>query len=181
MSATMHALHLLLVSLYLVTLAILTVYGLHRYVQVFLYYKHLRNKPQPTGTWPALPKVTVQLPMYNEQYVAQRVIEAACALDYPPDLLQIQVLDDSTDESAAIAADCCARMRRLGHNVEYVHRTNRLGYKAGALSHGMTTATGEFILIFDADFIPPPRYAAPVHPLLYRSERRLRSIALGPP
>jgi cellulose synthase/poly-beta-1,6-N-acetylglucosamine synthase-like glycosyltransferase len=156
MPSLMHGLHVVLVGLYLTTLAVLTVYGLHRYIQVFLYFKHCKKKPKPAGQWSRLPRVTVQLPMYNEQYVAQRVVEAACAIDYPRDLLQIQVLDDSTDESAQIAEACCQRMRRLGHDVQYVHRTNRSGYKAGALSHGLLTATGEFILIFDADFVPPP-------------------------
>ncbi len=155
MSSLMHALHVGLVCLYLATLGLLTVYGMHRYLQIYLYFKHVKKKPQPAGQWAKLPRVTVQLPMYNEQYVAERVIEAACAIDYPRELLQIQVLDDSTDESAGISAACCDRMRRLGHDIEYVHRTNRTGYKAGALAHGMLSATGEFILIFDADFVPP--------------------------
>lgn len=146
-----------LVSLYLLTLGILTIYGLHRYVQVFLYYRHYRNSPAPAGKFAELPKVTVQLPMYNEQFVARRVIETACAIDYPREKLQIQVLDDSTDESAEIARQTCDDMRRLGHNVLYVHRTNREGYKAGALAHGLQSATGEFIVIFDADFVPNPK------------------------
>jgi cellulose synthase/poly-beta-1,6-N-acetylglucosamine synthase-like glycosyltransferase len=143
-----------MVTLYLLTLGILTVYGIHRYVQVFLYHKYRRNVPAPAGKFSELPQVTVQLPMYNEMYVAERVIEAACQLDWPREKLQIQVLDDSTDGSAAIARECCERMRRAGHNVEYVHRTNREGYKAGALANGLATATGEFVVIFDADFVP---------------------------
>lgn len=150
----MMAIHVVLVGLYLVTLAILTLYGLHRYLQIFLYYKHNRKSHQPAGTFPELPRVTVQLPMYNELFVAERIIEGACELDYPREKLQIQVLDDSTDESRDIARECCERMRRLGHNVQYIHRTNRQGYKAGALAHGLLQATGEFVAVFDADFIP---------------------------
>jgi cellulose synthase/poly-beta-1,6-N-acetylglucosamine synthase-like glycosyltransferase len=152
----MLAIHVLLVGLYLLTLGILTVYGLHRYVQIFLYCKHKRKLPQPASSFHELPKVTVQLPMFNELYVADRIIEGACQLDYPRDRLQIQVLDDSTDESAGIAEACCERMRRLGHNVQYIHRTNRQGYKAGALSNGLAEATGDFVVIFDADFVPNP-------------------------
>ena len=156
MSLFMHYLHLTCVSLYLLTLAILAIYGVHRYVQVFLYYRHMAKRPQPASHFENLPKVTVQLPMYNERFVAERIIEASCRLDYPAELLQIQVLDDSTDQSAEISLECCRRMRELGHNVEYIHRTDRTGYKAGALEHGLKTATGEFIVIFDADFVPNP-------------------------
>ena len=148
------AIHTVLVGLYLLTLGVLTVYGLHRYLQIYLYYKHHRKVPQPAGTFSELPRVTVQLPMYNEMYVAARIIEGACELDYPPEKLQIQVLDDSTDESADIARECCERMRQLGHDVQYIHRSNRQGYKAGALAYGLTQATGEFVVIFDADFVP---------------------------
>jgi cellulose synthase/poly-beta-1,6-N-acetylglucosamine synthase-like glycosyltransferase len=148
--------HRFLVGLYLLTLGILTVYGIHRYVQVYLYHKHRRKAPVPAGRFSELPTVTVQLPMYNEMYVAERVIEGACQLDWPREKLQIQVLDDSTDESAGIAEACCERMRRLGHNVQYIHRKNREGYKAGALSNGLNYASGEFIVIFDADFVPTP-------------------------
>jgi cellulose synthase/poly-beta-1,6-N-acetylglucosamine synthase-like glycosyltransferase len=154
MPSMIEAIHWALVSMYLLTLGILTVYGLHRYLQVYLYYKHHSKAPHPAGKFAELPKVTVQLPMYNEAYVAERVIEGACELDYPREKLQIQVLDDSTDDSAGIARECCERMRRLGHNVQYIHRTNRHGYKAGALANGLTQAMGDFIVIFDADFVP---------------------------
>ena len=156
MGSFFEVIHWGLVGLYLLTLAILTVYGLHRYLQVFLYYRYHRKVAVPAGKFKELPKVTVQLPMYNEEFVAARIIEAACQIDYPREKLQIQVLDDSTDESKDIAEQACDRMRRLGHNVQYVHRTNRQGYKAGALANGLDTATGEFIVVFDADFVPNP-------------------------
>lgn len=147
-------LHLVLDCVYLFTLAILAAYGMYRYVQILVYYRHHKKAHVPAGKFADLPNITVQLPMYNEMYVAQRVIEGACQIDWPRDKMQIQILDDSTDESADIARDCCERMRRLGYNVQYLHRTNRQGYKAGALAAAMPEVTGEFIVIFDADFIP---------------------------
>jgi cellulose synthase/poly-beta-1,6-N-acetylglucosamine synthase-like glycosyltransferase len=100
------------------------------------------------------PRVTVQIPIYNERYVAQRVIDAIVALDWPRDKLQIQVLDDSNDDTVTIVAETVRRYRRAGLEIQHLHRTNRIGYKAGALSEGMRHATGEFVAIFDADFIP---------------------------
>ena len=97
----------------------------------------------------------MQLPIYNERYVTERLVEAVAQFDYPRELLQIQVLDDSTDETQAIARDCVERYHDLGVPIEYIHRDNREGYKAGALQEGLKTATGEFVAIFDADFIPP--------------------------
>jgi cellulose synthase/poly-beta-1,6-N-acetylglucosamine synthase-like glycosyltransferase len=143
-----------MVIIYIVMLAILTVYGMYRYVQIAVYYRHKHKEHVPAGKFTELPPITVQLPMFNEMYVAQRVIEGACQIDWPRDKMQIQVLDDSTDESAEIARACCEKMRRQGFNIDYVHRTNRTGYKAGALAAAMPEVTGEFIVIFDADFVP---------------------------
>ncbi len=146
--------HYIMAIAYLTALLILTIYGVHRYWMVMLYYRHARKTPKSPERFTALPTITVQLPLFNERYVSQRVIEAACQLDYPADKLQIQVLDDSTDDSAAIAEAVCRQMRSAGHDVEYIHRTNRQGYKAGALENGLKTCKGEFIAIFDADFVP---------------------------
>jgi len=134
------------------------VYGVHRYWLVWLFIrdKQTRTPPEPSGRFDELPPVTVQLPMFNERRVAERIIESACALDYPRDRLQIQVLDDSTDESADIARRSCERMSGRGHNIEHLHRSNREGFKGGALAAGMESATGEFVAVFDADFVPPP-------------------------
>ncbi len=145
-------------ALYLLVLVVLTVYGLHRYWEVILYYWTGRKEhlaPPAPREFPDLPPVTIQLPMFNERYVATRVIEAAARMDYPRHLLQIQVLDDSTDDSAEIARSTCQRLRETGQDIQYIHRNNRFGYKAGALENGLATAKGEFIAIFDADFIPP--------------------------
>jgi cellulose synthase/poly-beta-1,6-N-acetylglucosamine synthase-like glycosyltransferase len=144
-----------LVGLYLATMVVLSCYGLHRYQLVYLYHKHKRNTPgEPEGRFEKLPRVTVQLPIYNEQYVVEQLLESICRLDYPRDLLQIQLLDDSTDETQQVARAACRRLAGLGHPVEYLHRNHRRGYKAGALQAGLATARGELIAIFDADFSP---------------------------
>jgi len=139
-------------------LLVLSLYGSHRIWMVYLHYRHKYRLPTPAGRFAELPRVTVQLPMFNELFVAERIIDAACALQYPADKLQIQVLDDSTDETQGIARTAVERWRVRGVDVAYVHRTNRQGFKAGALEHGLETATGEFVAIFDADFIPNPDY-----------------------
>ncbi len=144
-----------LVFLYAVTLFLIAMYGVHRYVLVYLYVKHRKDGYVPKGKFPSLPRVTVQLPMYNEDQVAERVIRSACQIDYPLDLLEIQVLDDSTDHSAEIARNAVDEWAAKGYPIKYIHRTNRKGYKAGALAEGMEQATGDFVAIFDADFLPP--------------------------
>jgi cellulose synthase/poly-beta-1,6-N-acetylglucosamine synthase-like glycosyltransferase len=144
-----------IVFVYIAILLIIAVYGFHRYVLVYLYMKHRHNGYKPKGQFNELPQVTVQLPMYNEDIVAERIIEAACKIDYPLDKLEIQVLDDSTDHSAGIAKAACDNWSALGIPVRYIHRDNRSGYKAGALAEGLKVASGEFICIFDADFVPP--------------------------
>ena len=130
-------------------------YGLHRYILVYLYIKHRDKAYTPKSQFEQLPRVTVQLPMFNEDIVAERIIRATCQLDYPLDLLEIQVLDDSTDHSAEIAQRACEEWAAKGYPIKFIHRNNRIGYKAGALEEGLKDAKGEFIAIFDADFIPP--------------------------
>ncbi|MFW6058751.1 MAG: cellulose synthase family protein [Phycisphaeraceae bacterium] len=147
-----------LTAAYLGLLALIGVYGLHRYWLVYLFNRHRRRIHRPAQRYRALPRVTVQLPMFNEGAVAERVIDAACQLDYPRDRLQVQVLDDSTDESAAIAERRAAYWAQRGVDVQYLHRTDRTGYKAGALQDALAQASGELIAIFDADFVPPPRF-----------------------
>ena len=141
---------------YYVVLGLLAFYGAHRFLMVHLYYRHRGNDPLPAGQLWELPRVTVQLPIYNEVYVVERLIEAAAALDYPKHLLEIQVLDDSTDETREIAARTVERYRALGFDITHRTREIRTGYKAGALAEGLTAAKGEYILIFDADFVPDP-------------------------
>src|SRR5688572_3397393 len=147
----------LVLATYFFVLVILAVYGWHRYYLVYLYMKNKDRRPEPVGL-DQLPKVTVQLPIYNEMYVADRLIDAVCQLDYPRELLEIQVLDDSTDETRIVAERAVMRNAADGVDITYLHRADRTGFKAGALEAGMRVAKGEFIAIFDADFIPSPDF-----------------------
>ncbi len=142
---------------YFAVMFVLSLYGLHRYAMAYHYFKFRKNyNPNPPMHFDELPRVTVQLPIFNEQFVIDRLIEAVCAMEYPREKLEIQVLDDSTDETCEVASAIVERYAALGHNIAYVHRTNRHGFKAGALDAGLKVAKGEFIAIFDADFVPPP-------------------------
>ncbi len=152
----MNTLRLAGTIIYFTMLLGLCLYGLHRYWMIYLYYRHRRRTTRPAGRLEKLPSITVQLPLYNERYVAERLIDAVAASDYPRDRLEIQVLDDSTDGTREIVAAKVATLRRAGHRISHLHRTDRVGYKAGALAAGLRTARGEFIAIFDADFVPQP-------------------------
>jgi cellulose synthase/poly-beta-1,6-N-acetylglucosamine synthase-like glycosyltransferase len=149
-----NAFDLMMMIPYFIVLIILAVYGLHRYWLVYDYYKYRKNIPGPPPEVTAWPRVTVQLPIFNERYVIERLVEAVSRFDYPPELLDIQVLDDSTDETCEVARACVERHAAQGIPIGYIHRSNREGYKAGALENGLKTARGEFVAIFDADFIP---------------------------
>ncbi|HEX4748037.1 MAG TPA: glycosyltransferase [Bryobacteraceae bacterium] len=141
---------------YFGTLFLLSIYGVHRYETIRRYRKYRKNLlTESPKKYQNLPPVTVQLPLFNERFVVERLLQETAKLDYPRDLLQIQVLDDSTDETHVFTERLCNEYRAAGLNIEYRHRPNRHGYKAGALQDGLETATGELIAIFDADFIPP--------------------------
>jgi cellulose synthase/poly-beta-1,6-N-acetylglucosamine synthase-like glycosyltransferase len=151
---------------YFVVMIILAFYGIHRYQLVWLYYRNKRkaahsNEPPARFADDQLPFVTVQLPIYNEQFVIDRLIDACCRIDYPRDRFEIQLLDDSTDETT-LAAESIVQRYATGAEglrpqpIVYIHRTNRYGYKAGALEEGLKVARGELVAIFDADFVPPP-------------------------
>jgi cellulose synthase/poly-beta-1,6-N-acetylglucosamine synthase-like glycosyltransferase len=147
-----------LVLLYLVTLVGLLLYGSNAYVMVLAHRRH-RRQPRDAPLLPdPLPFVTVQLPLFNERYVAARVVRAVAALEYPVERLEIQVLDDSTDDTSEIVADVLAELRERALQVAHCRRPVRTGFKAGALAEGLATARGEFIAIFDADFVPPPDF-----------------------
>jgi cellulose synthase/poly-beta-1,6-N-acetylglucosamine synthase-like glycosyltransferase len=143
---------------YFLVLFVLAMYGLHRYWLVYDYFLYSKNVPAPPPTVTNWPRVTVQLPIFNERYVIERLTEAVSRFDYPPELLDVQVLDDSTDETQEIAQACVQRHAAQGMPITYIHRSNREGYKAGALENGLKTAQGEFVAIFDADFIPEPDF-----------------------
>jgi cellulose synthase/poly-beta-1,6-N-acetylglucosamine synthase-like glycosyltransferase len=145
-----------LTAIYLAVLAVVSVYGLHRYWLVILLRRTRgRAAPLAPNRFGELPGVTVQLPLFNESAVAERVIDAACRLDYPRDRLHVQVLDDSTDGCAAIARRRVEYWRSRGVDIEYRRRPTRNGYKAGALADALPHAKGRFIAVFDADFVPP--------------------------
>lgn len=144
---------------YFTVLIILSCYGLHRYEMIRGYWKHRKKISEAApGALAELPRVTVQLPMYNERFVVERLLEAASKINYPRHLLEIQVLDDSTDETHAFTERLVGEYRAAGLPIEYIHRTHREGFKAGALQNGLRTATGEIVAIFDADFVPPPDF-----------------------
>jgi cellulose synthase/poly-beta-1,6-N-acetylglucosamine synthase-like glycosyltransferase len=155
---------------YLVVTALLAVYGLNSLVLTWLYLHH-RREDAPRPPLAETPAVTVQLPIYNELYVVERLIDAVARLDYPRDRLQIQVLDDSTDETTAVARARVDFYRVQGIDIELIHRAERTGFKAGALQHGLAVARGEFIAIFDADFVPEPEFLAETVPYFFERPR----------
>jgi cellulose synthase/poly-beta-1,6-N-acetylglucosamine synthase-like glycosyltransferase len=148
----------LLVGLHVLAVAGLAIYGVNAYVMVATHWRHRRGAERRRVLPDPLPAVTVQLPLYNERYVAARLLEAVSAFDYPRDRLEIQVLDDSTDDTTAILASIVDGLRVRGLDVAHLRRRVRTGFKAGALAEGLTAARGEFVAIFDADFVPPPGF-----------------------
>lgn len=152
--------------LYFISLLILFAFGAHGFVMVYHYMKQRgleHIQPQLKET----PVVTVQLPLFNELYVANRLIDAVCALEYPKEKLEVQILDDSTDETVELVAKAAAHYQALGYDVKHIHRVDRSGYKAGALKHGLETARGEFIAVFDADFVPNKDFLVKTIPHFY--------------
>ena len=141
---------------YLLVLVALAGYGLHRLGIIYLYAKHSWRRPQPLKKFEDLPMVTVQLPVFNELHVVTRLLEATTKLDYPQDKLQIQVRDDSTDETTEICRKEVERFKKEGFDIELIHRDDRTGFKAGALENGTESAKGEYLFILDADFVPAP-------------------------
>lgn len=154
---------MLLVILYTLAATYLAIYGLHVLLLVIQYGRHRHDQPR-TIELRDHPIVTVQLPLYNEPNVVERIIEAVANLDWPRDRLQIQVLDDSTDRTTALARSAAEIQRAGGHDIDVIHRTNRSGFKAGALANGLITAKGEFVAIFDADFVPAPDFLRQMMP-----------------
>jgi cellulose synthase/poly-beta-1,6-N-acetylglucosamine synthase-like glycosyltransferase len=145
----------LLLGVHLLVWLVLAAYGLHRLhlIRLFRRAEGVRPAPPRPRTWPS---VTIQLPIYNERYVVERLLEAAASVDYPPDRLEVQVLDDSNDETSEIAARTVAKLRARGIDIVQLRRGSRDGYKAGALQYGLERARGDLLAVFDADFVPPP-------------------------
>jgi cellulose synthase/poly-beta-1,6-N-acetylglucosamine synthase-like glycosyltransferase len=155
---------------YIICLSILFIFGAHGFVMVYHYYRH-RNEVEGDLPLNETPMVTIQLPLYNEMYVVRRLIDASCAIEYPKDKIEIQVLDDSTDETVDLVASIVREKQAKGFNIVHAHRTNRQGFKAGALKEGLKTAKGEFVAIFDADFIPRPEFLIKTIPYFFKDEK----------
>ncbi len=139
---------------YFISLSILFVFGLHGFVMIYYYNKYRDVKPRAKEDFKPDQMVTIQLPLYNEMYVVERLIDAVCDIDYPKELLEIQVLDDSTDETVNVVSAIVEKKKNLGFDISHVRRGSREGFKAGALKYGLQIAKGNFIAIFDADFVP---------------------------
>jgi cellulose synthase/poly-beta-1,6-N-acetylglucosamine synthase-like glycosyltransferase len=149
----------LMLLIYFTAMAAVTIYCLLQFHLLYLYKKYHRENPQINyrqyeADDSSVPFVTVQLPMYNEMYVAERIIDCVAQQEYPKSRFEIHVLDDSTDETKEIVEAKVEELKAAGYNIEHIHRTNRQGYKAGALQEAMPRAKGDYIAIFDADFTP---------------------------
>jgi len=160
----------LLNTIYLLAAALLAVYGSNALLLTWLFLR-VRSREAQAEKPACLPSVTLQLPVYNERWVIRRIIDAIGALDYPRDLLEVQVLDDSTDDTTIIAQGVAERWRKRGLDIRVIHRSDRSGYKAGALSNGLRQAKGELVAIFDADFVPPRDWLMKVVPHFCNDER----------
>jgi cellulose synthase/poly-beta-1,6-N-acetylglucosamine synthase-like glycosyltransferase len=155
---------------YIICLTILFFFGAHGFVMVFHYYKH-RHEQDGDLPLTQFPMVTVQLPVFNEMYVVRRLIEFSCAIDYPKDKLEIQILDDSTDETVDLIDNIVKEKQKLGILIHHVKRIDRKGFKAGALKEGLRIAAGEFVAIFDADFLPKPEFLKKTIPYFYSNPK----------
>jgi cellulose synthase/poly-beta-1,6-N-acetylglucosamine synthase-like glycosyltransferase len=144
--------------LYFAILTVLAVYGGYRIKQVIDFWRYRKFVPEPKGRFSEedLPVITVQLPLFNEMYVVERLVKAVTEIDYPREKLEIQVLDDSTDETVKLAEATVAKYAAKGFDIHYIHREDRTGFKAGALEKGTKAAKGDLLAIFDADFVPKP-------------------------
>lgn len=152
-----HGLGIAFMGVYLSLIVLLSLYGIHRYWILYLYFRYYKwAKPyRLPAMFDPMPPVTIQLPVYNERYVIERLMDAVCRLDYPRHLLEVQILDDSTDDTRQIIDARVAQLRSQGFDIVHVRRSDRTGFKAGALAHGLSRSRGRFMAIFDADFLPP--------------------------
>lgn len=150
----------IIMILYSIAVGVLCIYAVHRYYLIYLYWWfYKKKKKKEMLKWPEgkpLPLVTIQLPIYNEMFVVERLIDCICNIAYPKELMEIQVLDDSTDKTSEIASAKVNEWKTRNFDIKYIHRDNREGFKAGALANGLKYSSGDYILIFDADFVPPP-------------------------
>jgi cellulose synthase/poly-beta-1,6-N-acetylglucosamine synthase-like glycosyltransferase len=169
----------IILGAYFISLCVLFTFSAHAFMMVYHHLKHQYDEMEEPQSLVStngnnVPTVTVQLPIYNELYVAKRVIESCCNISYPKEKLEIQVLDDSTDETSLVVSETVTRYQRMGFDIKHIRRGSRQGYKAGALKFGMETARGEFIAIFDADFIPYPDFLEKTLP--YFSDEKIGMV-----
>ncbi|MEM9721057.1 MAG: cellulose synthase family protein [Bacteroidota bacterium] len=159
-------------GVYLIALTLIVIYGVGQFHLVYTYWRlDKKHKPlPPLDGQEGVPKVTIQLPIYNEKYVVDRLLEAVAAMDYPKDSFEIQVLDDSTDETVGMIAAKVEEIAGRGIAIHHIRRPDRVGFKAGALEYGLASATGEFIAIFDADFVPQPSFIRAILPYFAHEE-----------
>src|ERR1041384_4192898 len=156
-----------IIASYFISLTILFLFGSSGFVMIFYYLKHRDKKIEKAGPLLEFPPVTIQLPLYNEYYVAERLIDAACEIDYPRDRPESTVPGDPPDETADIVARRVEHFAAKGFDIKHLRRDNRQGYKAGALKEGLLTATGDFIAMFDADFLPQKDFLKSTLPYFY--------------
>lgn len=154
-------------GVYFVSLTILSLFGSSGFIMIYYYFRHRSKKVEEPPVLNKYPDVTIQLPIYNEVYVVNRLIDAVCRIDYPREKMEVQILDDSTDETTDVVRSLTAKYREVGFDIKHLHRTSRQGYKAGALREGLKTARGEFVAIFDADFIPKPDFLKKTLPYFF--------------
>ena len=164
----------IVIGIYSLALGYITLFCLLQLNLLYYYKKYHRQLPDKFMGWASVqddvPMVTVQLPIFNEMYVVPRLVDCIMELDYPKDRLEVQILDDSTDETVEIAKKKVEEYKKLGFDIVHIHRTNRQGYKAGALKEATVVAKGEFIAIFDADFLPRKHFLKKTIPQFSRSE-----------
>lgn len=144
--------------IYFVSLCVLFGFGLHGLVMLYYYHKTAKISSPEEEMPKEIPNVTIQLPLFNEYYVIERLVKSVCNIEYPKDKLEIQVLDDSTDDTQELAKQLVAEYQSKGYDIKYIHRVDRSGFKAGALKAGLEVASGEFVAIFDADFVPKEEF-----------------------
>lgn len=165
----------IILIIYIISLSILFIFGSHGFNMIYYYFKTFKKRKENLKPEDLLlqkfPVVTIQLPLFNERYVITRLIDTVLRLDYPKDKIEFQILDDSTDDSTEIINKHIQKYLQQGYDIKHIHRTNRKGYKAGALKEGLEVARGEFIAIFDADFIPRKKFLLRTLPYFYRDER----------
>ncbi len=164
-----------ILTIYIVSLSILFIFGSHGFIMIYHYFKTYHKRTEDLKEedlhLDKYPLVTIQIPLYNERYVTKRLIDAVCRMEYDKDKLEIQVLDDSTDDSIVQTKKIVEDKLAEGYDIKYIHRVNREGYKAGALKEGLAVCSGEFVAIFDADFIPRRKFLKRTIPYFYKMEK----------